>query len=277
MNTDRHFCCVVRSVTRTLLLPALLVFFFGVRVSFGGGNDPPSPKEVPSFDNIYDALVKNNTFLLKSEFGKENLDVQSIGEWLWVFRSFRRESARFSEEYQYGLAVDSWQLGTVADDIRQNPRVSKKEWTAAITDVALDLNVKRINAERSDGIAEWESVPARDPWRPTYPPLPAPPQPSPHPPQPREYCDTPDRVTVRTTDRDGKEVSNYEVWYCLKGLINYKDRYNRFDQLSSPSSCLMAAGNYVFWTQKGSAQGSMVVINGIGADIEDRNIDLPTP
>lgn len=85
-------------------------------------------------------------------------------------------------------------------------------------------------------------------------------------------------VTAATRDRDGKEVSTYEVWFCLKGLISYKDQYaDRFDRLSSPTDCAMAAGNYVFWTRKGTDQGPMVSINDIGANGEDRRIDLQIP
>ena len=85
-------------------------------------------------------------------------------------------------------------------------------------------------------------------------------------------------VTVITRNKDGKEVSNYEVWYCLKGLVNYKDRYDHFDQLSSPTSNPLPPGNYTIWTRKGSIDGPLMPAKDVGSDgRRERSIDLPTP
>ena len=84
-------------------------------------------------------------------------------------------------------------------------------------------------------------------------------------------------VTAATVDKDTKQISGYEVWFCLKGLIGYPDRYSRFDRLSRPTEQSITAGNYVFWTQKDSKLGSKVPINGIGDGDTKRWIDLPIP
>jgi hypothetical protein len=85
------------------------------------------------------------------------------------------------------------------------------------------------------------------------------------------------RVTASTLDKDRHEISGYDVWFCLKGLIDYPNRYDHFDRLSSPTKRAMAAGNYIFWTQKGSELGSRVIVSGIGDGDPQRWIDLPIP
>jgi hypothetical protein len=126
------------------------------------------------------------------------------------------------------LAVDAWQLRCVADEIRAGHDAQPKKWIDVIKDVESDVIAKtnymylvNIRTDIYRGPPEF-SIPIPDIL-----------------------------TTVTTRDKDGKEVSNCEVWYCLKALINYKDRYYHFDQLSSPTVDSLAPGNYVFWTQKG--------------------------
>ena len=85
-------------------------------------------------------------------------------------------------------------------------------------------------------------------------------------------------VKVTTRDKDGNEVSNCEVWYCLKGYVNYPDRHFRFDQLSSPTSHPLHPGNYVMWTRKGLVDGPQMPAKDVGSDGRtERSIDLTTP
>jgi hypothetical protein len=85
-------------------------------------------------------------------------------------------------------------------------------------------------------------------------------------------------VKVTTRDKDGNEVSNCEVWCCLKGYVKYKDRYERFNQLSSPTSHPLHPGNYVMWARQGSVDGPQIPATDVGSDGQrEFSIDLPTP
>jgi hypothetical protein len=204
---------------------------------------------------VFDELSKNKTLLLDTDFGKREPAasyLSNISDCLLLYPQIY-----FPEQYLYGFAVDSWQLRRVLDAVQENPRVHSEEWTEALGDVAHDVCAKISFAERF---------------------LPPPKTLGPEPKYEPEIFEEGVNVIAATRDKDGKEVSSYEVWFCLKGLINYKDRYDHFDRLSSPTDCEMPPGNYVFWTRKGSDQGAMVTVSDVGADGKMiRQIDLPTP
>jgi hypothetical protein len=213
----------------------------------------PDPKHPPVQEQVYRELSDNTEFLLKTDFGEQetaNSHLQKISRSLTFFGSFK-----FSADYRYGLAVDSWQLGQIADAIRDHTAAQPK-WIDVLGDVADDLHAKISFASLfipKKGIGE----------APT--------------PAPAVNIDQGVFVTASTLDKDRHEISGYEVWFCLKGLIDYPDRYDHFDLLSSPTKREMAAGNYVFWTQKGSELGSRVIVKGIGDGDPKRCIDLPIP
>jgi len=83
-------------------------------------------------------------------------------------------------------------------------------------------------------------------------------------------------VTVRAKQA-GREVSDYEVWYVAKGWANVPDAFNRFDNLSSPSTKSLAPGNYFLWLRKGEEKTERQPFK-FGDDRQyNRNIDLVVP
>lgn len=86
-------------------------------------------------------------------------------------------------------------------------------------------------------------------------------------------------VTVTTRDQNRRELSGYEVWFSLKGLIKYDDKHQQFDRPSSPTSHPLPPGNYAFWTRNGSVDGPRRKLEDLGSDGQpERSIDpLLTP
>jgi hypothetical protein len=212
---------------------------------------PPDREHPPSQEEIYHELSSNTEFLLKSDFGTQetaNSNLQRIAGSLMSFGSFN-----FSADYRYGLAVDSWQVGQITAAVRDNAKVQPK-WIDVLGDVADDLHTKISFARLFIPKTGIGGTPA-----------------------PAVNINEGVLVTASTLDKDRHETSGYEVWFCLKGLIDYPDRYDHFDLLSSPTKREITAGNYVFWTKKGSDQGSRVIVKGIGDGEPERRIDLPTP
>jgi hypothetical protein len=243
---------------RAILLSPLVAVLCAARISLGD-SEPPDPRYPPSQQEIYGELLDNTLFLARTDFGKtEASRLREIFDYLRFFHFFK-----FSEVYRYGLAVDSWQLGKVAGAIRKQVEVQPKWADDVLEDVADDIHAKMSFAGRFIPQTAPGSSPA-----PTSTPPPGPPS---------VNVEGGVVVNAETLDQNKQEVSGYEVWFCLKGLIGHPDRYNRFDRLSSPTGQPMAAGSYVFWTQKGSAQGGKVIINDIGVDAKDRWIDIPIP
>jgi hypothetical protein len=86
-------------------------------------------------------------------------------------------------------------------------------------------------------------------------------------------------VTVRVrTLKDGREVQGCEVWYTLKAFKDYKDKYMRFDRLSSPTSAVLAPGNYLIWAHTSLGDGPKKMLLDLGIDGRDeRDIDILAP
>ena len=88
---------------------------------------------------------------------------------------------------------------------------------------------------------------------------------------------SPVTVRVRTHNKDGLEVSGCEVWFVPRGLLDYKDRYSRFDRVSSPTSAELPPGNYLIWTHTTAGDGRKISIS-VGAQGEnEQDIDIPAP
>jgi hypothetical protein len=221
------------------------------------GDEPPARNQLPEQGTVTHDIIENASSLSKTDFGKIEPAASDLASISWNAEYFKRIWP--ADEYLYGLAVDNWQLRQIATAIQQKSKPDFEQWAEQIADVRDDVSAKvHLILKRHKGVIALSP----DGW------IPAP---------THELVNYTVKVTATTLDKDGKEVSNYEVWFCLKGLINYKDRYDRYDRLSSPTERKMAPGNYVFWARKGSDEGAKVVIKGIGYDGQDRKIDLPTP
>jgi len=87
------------------------------------------------------------------------------------------------------------------------------------------------------------------------------------------------KIKITTRNRLKTEVSGYEVWFSPKVLFEENHQHSRFDRPSSPTDYPLPAGNYVFWTRSGSAQGPAKYCSDVGVDgLTERSVDpLFTP
>jgi hypothetical protein len=262
-----------------LFLLIVLASFSGAKSS-SAGNEPPSPKNLPSQQEVIDNLSKSTNFLSETDFGKTQPAASHLDDISHVLEFFRHWGTKsdqnpqpivFPDMYLYGLTVDGWQLTQIADAVRANSEAQTTRWNDLLGNVLDDLFAKASFVDEligeNGGSGGWGGsggTCAKGPLK--------------------QSVDTKRLateinqgvlVTAITRDKDGKEVPTYEVWFCLKALINYQDRYDHFDRLSSPTERVLTPGNYAFWTQKGSNHGAMVFISDVG--IGDRQIDLPIP
>ena len=235
-------------------------------------DEPPKKEQLPHQDTLFDELIENSSALLKTDLGKSEpaaSDLASISKSASDFKGFAAGSYPvhyriiFSAGYLYGIAVDNWQLQQIAKAIQENSERNFKEWAQQISDVRNDV-VTKVSSARWKFEHESENWGIRT-FGPSIAIIHG------------VSIDQTVTVTAATLDKDGKEIPNYEVWFCLKALINYKDRYDHFDRLSSPTDRVMVPGNYTFWARKGLNEGAKILITGIGHDGLDRKIDLPTP
>jgi hypothetical protein len=252
-------------------VPAIaLMSFAGARII--KADEPPAKDKLSSQDTVFRELIENASALLATHFGKSEpaaSDLASISSYAKYFESFAAGSDPvhyriiFSDKYLYGFAVDNWQLQQIAKAIQEKSERNFKEWAQQISDVRNDV-VTKVSSARWKFEHESENWGIRT-FGPSIAIIHG------------VSIDQTVTVTAATLDKDGKEIPNYEVWFCLKALIKYKDRYDHFDRLSSPTDRAMVPGNYIFWAKKGLNEGAKIVITGIGDDGHDRTIDLPTP
>jgi hypothetical protein len=83
------------------------------------------------------------------------------------------------------------------------------------------------------------------------------------------------KVTVRTM-RGGREESGHLVWFVARGWSDDRQRYARFDEMSSPTSAPFAPGNYFVWVGEVPGSGRQPVVVG-GHGRSQQTIDLPLP
>jgi hypothetical protein len=84
------------------------------------------------------------------------------------------------------------------------------------------------------------------------------------------------KVEVRTM-RGSKEIDGFQVWYCPKGLYNLKRAHYQFSRHSSPTTEILAPGNYYFWLEKEQTE-SEPVPKRIGGEGEQKwEMDLAAP
>jgi hypothetical protein len=82
-------------------------------------------------------------------------------------------------------------------------------------------------------------------------------------------------VDVRTV-RGGREEPGHVVWYVERGWSDDRQRFKRFDRVSSPTSARMAPGNYYIWA--GAADDpdrQQITIGGHGQ--RQHSVDLAMP
>lgn len=80
------------------------------------------------------------------------------------------------------------------------------------------------------------------------------------------------RVTVRTV-RGTQEERGHVVWFVARGWASDPRRYARFDEMSSPTSALLAPGNYVMWPGEASGGGREPIAVG-GNGLSQQTVDL---
>jgi hypothetical protein len=85
-------------------------------------------------------------------------------------------------------------------------------------------------------------------------------------------------VVVTTKDRCGNEVQNHGVWYVAKALDGIEERYERFDQLSSPTKKVIPVGYYLMWTQApDKTVGDKTPVNPGDDQKREKHVDLFVP
>jgi hypothetical protein len=79
------------------------------------------------------------------------------------------------------------------------------------------------------------------------------------------------------TKKAGDEVSGCEVWYVPIGWADKPEKYQAFDQQSSPTDQMLPPSNYLMWAKKNSKTGDKKPVT-VGNDGKtEREIDLLAP
>jgi hypothetical protein len=79
------------------------------------------------------------------------------------------------------------------------------------------------------------------------------------------------------TKKAGDEVSGCEVWYVPVGWADKPEKYQAFDQQSSPTDQMLPPSNYLMWARKDSKTGDKKPVT-VGNDRKtEREIDLLAP
>jgi hypothetical protein len=82
-------------------------------------------------------------------------------------------------------------------------------------------------------------------------------------------------VTARTI-RGSKEEPGHIVWFVARGWAEDRQRYARFDGLSSPTAALLAPGKYLIWAGAQSDQRRQPIdIGGHGRSRQTIDLLLP--
>jgi hypothetical protein len=241
--------------------------------------EPPSETSMTP-EETFATLLTNARKIQNSNFGKRPKMARLLGEIVrsvQKLRQFSRVRRNISSSYLYGLTVDAWELGNVAAAISEKSvffrpipdRTTVGENSFSIFFAAPDddhdpggkgsmSRDTRIFSTRAAGGSEALSESVND----VHSDLSAKTRFA-----EKNPTDPFKSVTVNVRTRKEKnELSGYEVWYSLKGLLRYPDRLRQFDQESSPTSCPLPPGNYVLWTRDGSAEGTPRRLGDLGSD-----------
>jgi hypothetical protein len=245
---------------KSMLVLCAIMWLPGVATVFGGG----PPTEPWKEEEIYNKLTLTAAELSGTNFGKSHAvagNLDEIKEFAKILPTLfdpvepgQRNHLEF--EYLLALTVDAWEMENVVTSVRDNGLSDSDRLSEQISDVRDDLAFKYGNAAFHGLVGGGDN---RGDTSAHY------------------YSGESISVEVTTRDKDGKEVQNCEVWFCLKGLLNYKDRYDHFDRPSSPTTRSLLPGNYVFWTQMGSAEGARVPLKDFGIPWRGRKISIPAP
>lgn len=150
------------------------------------------------------------------------------------------------KEYFESLALDA-ELLTRLVSSRAKTRAAKQALLKGLKDVADDLTVKVKDIADTRGTNEG---------------------------RPRTI-----RVVVRAK-KGAQDLTGYEVWYVLVGWRDEKQKWNRFDRLTSssdPPAADLAPGRYVMWlTTAGSSTPHQVIRVGV-EDTLPKPVDLVVP
>jgi hypothetical protein len=194
----------------------------------------------PDGDAVFQALGAQAR-ALRDSLG--NLDqLARIEAHLGVLDKARRAAlgGRIAPEYRDSLLADAALLERASATLRRGDR---ERAVAAVQDVEADLAIKRRHSEAATGFSGTGLRIVN--------------------------------VTARTI-RGTKEELGHIVWFVARGWGGDPDRYARFDGLSSPTTALMAPGNYFIWAGAPSDQRRQPIdIGGLGRSRQ--TIDLPLP
>jgi hypothetical protein len=256
------------------MLPAHKLSFLIVLALFHGITTISAcepPRERWTKDDIFRELRKSTEMLLDTDFGKSqavNLqgilkNAQYLEKELNKQPDILKEPSQFLQMYLLQLTTDAWQMRGLADAVTKTPP-DTVHGSQIISDVTNDIFAKAQYGQSGD-FSQLMAVYGGE-----------------HPtPTPGETLRNPFsgvNVKIVTLDKNGNEVRNCEVWFCLKGVLPYKDRYVRFDKLSSPSSQVLPPGNYVIWTRKDLLDGPQAFVQDVGEDgSQEREIHVRTP
>jgi hypothetical protein len=82
-------------------------------------------------------------------------------------------------------------------------------------------------------------------------------------------------VAVRTV-RGAREMHGHFVWFVPRGWSSVRQRFARFDRVSSPTSAVLAPGNYLMWAGDADRHERQPIVVG-GHGRREQSIDLPAP
>jgi hypothetical protein len=83
------------------------------------------------------------------------------------------------------------------------------------------------------------------------------------------FSSIPVKATIH--DEGGGELQNYEVRFCLKGLLPYADRHRSFDRRGSPTMQQLPPGSYFLWIRRADY---MLWANRSGTTVPRQELDL---
>lgn len=85
------------------------------------------------------------------------------------------------------------------------------------------------------------------------------------------------RVTVNTVTPEKEPVPGCEVWYVPLAWARDRQRWKRFDELSTPTKKKLPVGRYLMWTQKGEREGARRPVSPGDDNRDSKDVDLFAP
>jgi hypothetical protein len=257
---------------------ALSLLCLLAQASLAAAQQPPSPPKEPfSQEKVFEAIQNNvdkirekKPFLKQVEAAKSLLN--QVGDRAKELKeAVDRRKVDLPKDYRMSLTDDAFALELSAYELGKIKEVNAKSTQKVvrrIQDVAADLELKVKNfkakspperSRRKDrGGQSGLSLRAANTLEDDSP--------------------TSGVLVVVTTKDRGNEVQNYDVWYVAKALDGIEERYERFDQLSSPTKKVIPVGYYLMWTQAPDKRvGDKTPVNPGDDQKREKHVDLSVP